>query len=433
MGLVSMAILGFTALALLLGALFGLCRGCNRSLLRLILVIISVVVAFLFKDKIIDIIMNIQTGEGTVRQAVNSAVLEAGVDFPESVLNLIFAIIEIIMGIVVFYLVFLVLRIVSWLIIFPICKIFVKKGENKRSLLGALFGLVQGAIIAVMVCAPVSGVLVQVNKLTKIKVEGKPVLEMSADIGLDEYLGSEVFVIYDKAGGWLYDSLTTVTEEDGTVVNFGDTCDVLVSVVNVADTVVALTDSVSVMTSTESGPQDKTNAMKSVADRLVELDASVSSLSDYAKELVNDFISVVADLISQGEGGSSEGGESGEGSGDGSNEMIEHLTEILDNFDVNKLNLSSAGESLRGIATYIEKTNESTFGPQEAFTQEEANTIVNGFAENKFILDLLTLGDTVPQIIGVSSEYAGMFSEAIGNSALSTEDKGVMNQMLGLA
>ena len=422
MGSFSLIIVGITAVALIIGALLGLLRGLNRSILRLVLVILSLVLAFALRDSIMNVAMNMETGEGTVREMIIASLVEPESEIPEQMVELMFGLIEIIIGVGAFYSIFFMLKFVTWLILFPILKIFVKRGEKKRSLLGAVFGLVQGFVVAVMICSPLSGLMVEVNKLSAITVDGQSTVVVPAEIGITDYSNSATYKFYDGVGGWVFDTLTTVKHEDGTVIKLGDMFDGVVVAFNFADSVASVGESVSVLTDTNSAAQDKTHILKETASSLIALGDNVDSLGENSKEIVNAFVRSLSDMFA--------GSDEGEGAG---TEVNEELIAVFEKFDLDQLDFTAIGESFMSIANYIEKTNPDVFDPQSPFTQEEANAIVNGFAQNKFILDFISkVGDSVPRLIDVEFTQEYMFVEAINNTDLSIQDKDNLRLIVGI-
>lgn len=89
------AVLVFTALPIIVGALLGLKRGLNRSLLRLIIVGASILAAWLLRDTLTDQIMNLQLGGQSVKQSFEAQFAEN----PE-MLKLVLPIVEIIIGVI---------------------------------------------------------------------------------------------------------------------------------------------------------------------------------------------------------------------------------------------------------------------------------------------------------------------------------------------
>ena len=108
MGYITMAITAITLAALVFGFLFGLMRGLNRSILRLVLVVASAVIAIFARGYLVDIVMEVETGNGTIEQMLIASLSE-GNALPASLQSLVLALVEIIAGLFVFYLIFLVL------------------------------------------------------------------------------------------------------------------------------------------------------------------------------------------------------------------------------------------------------------------------------------------------------------------------------------
>ena len=414
MGYLTLGILGFTAIALFFGAIFGAGRGSNRAFLRLILVVASVAVAFFIRETVVEVIMNLETGEGTLYESLTAS-LVADSELPTEIVNLVLALVEIIFGLVAFYVSFFVLRFVSWLIIYPICKIFVKKGNKPHRFFGFIFGLLQGVVIAFIICAPITGMVTQLNKLSNLEIEGQKVIEIPEEIGVEDYVKSMPYEIYTSAGTWFFDALTTTVDEDGNKITINDTVDVVSTFSGIANSMEKVDDSINVMTSETATPQEQVNAMKDFGNTLIEIGNSIDNLTEDAKNTVNNVISSVKDMItSDGE------------------ELPEDVAEMLDNFDIDDLDFKSVGEAMNGIATYIEKTSDE-FDLDEEVTATEVNAIVNGIANNDFIFSLMTSGDEVPTILEIKHDAdKTLFSDAINNTTLSDSDKDNLRSLFGL-
>jgi flagellar biosynthesis/type III secretory pathway M-ring protein FliF/YscJ len=81
---------------------------------------------------VVDTVMGIKVGGKTLKATIAGAFSTGGMEFPESIQNLVFALVEIIIGMVAYFVILIVLRLVSWIILFPLLKIFVKREENKN-------------------------------------------------------------------------------------------------------------------------------------------------------------------------------------------------------------------------------------------------------------------------------------------------------------
>lgn len=187
MNYITLAMTSLTVLPILLSVLLGLLRGSRRSLLRLGLVLVSLVLAFALCGVVARSILDANItkfipGEGmdytTVSEYLQQTLLPG---MPDGVTNIALAIVQSVVKVVVFLLLFLALRFLTWAIVYPICKIFVKPkkvqhsdgsvGVKKRRLIGSVFGLVQGVAVAACVCVVMTGLLVQTNKVVAIANE----------------------------------------------------------------------------------------------------------------------------------------------------------------------------------------------------------------------------------------------------------------------
>ena len=422
MGYITLSVLGFSLLALLFGAFVGMLRGRNRAVLRLALMLICVLLAVFLRETVADVILGLETTENGVTMTLRESILQElikslGDGNMDAFVDFGMALVDILVGLACFYLLFIVLRLITWLIVFPICKIFVKRGEKRRRGLGALAGLLQGALIAFVICAPATGLLISADRLMKVEVDGKPAVEelkIPEELDLEEYLGSLPAGIYDSTGAWFFKLLTTTKDASGNVVSIDDTCTILESMTKLADSLTSVNDRIDDLTAEGATTEDRLSALKDIGSALVEAGNSIDGLSSDAQKLTEELLSTVATTM---------GGENGESSPE--------IEEILSDFSFEELDLVAAGNAMTGIASYIEKTDES-LGSLETVTQKEVDDIVNGIAANGFILDLLTSEGEAPTLIEVDGENADLFENAISDSSLSAEDKDVLRTIFGL-
>jgi hypothetical protein len=373
------------------------------------------VLAVLLRGAFVDSVMNIKVGEETLRQTLVSAFENGETEIPPTIANLIFVLFEILISFVLYFGLFIVLRFLTWAVFFPILKIFVKKGENRRSWLGAIFGAVQGLIVAFAFFAPLTGLLVQVQKLARVEMEGKPLVEIPSELGVEEYANSALGKTYGAMGGWYFEMLASSKGENGQNYSLSDSCDIVVTFMGLADTVTHLSESMDIMGSETASAQQQIDAMYSVGDKLIRIDQSVEALSDDAKALVNDVMKEVKNMIVA----------------DGDSDS-EELDEIFENLQVEDLQLSSAGTAMKGIAVFIDKTSEETLN-NAPVTQGDVNNIVYGLADNFFIVELIAGGEEVEAIIELDEEHETFFDTAINAVELSPEDKETMRKIFGLA
>ena len=410
MGYVTMGILAITAVFMLWGFLLGLLRGFNRSLLRAVLVVASFVGAIVLRPAFTKLVIDV------VFEGANPAEsFGIGDSLPSALTDMISVLLEVIVGFAGYFVIFFALLFVSWLIVFPICKIFVKKGIRRRRFLGGIVGLLQGFVIAFAFCAPLTGLVVEVEKISKIQLDGELIMELPSEIGLEEYLESAPGKFYTSTGSWLFEILSTAETADGKKLSIDDAISIVSAVSDIANAISDLEGSMDIMTNPDATPQERVTAMKDLGNVLVNLDSSVGGLSDDAKTMINDVIVSAVDMFTpEGE------------------EVDSSVKDAIENFDINSIDLASAGQAITGISTYIEKTDE-TFENSEPVTQEEVDMIINGLAGCDVIFSTMTQGEQVDAIIEIEDEsHKAMFENSINNSTLSDADKAKMKDLFGL-
>ena len=403
-------ILLLTAVFLVLGFLFGFLRGFNRSVLRALLVIASLVLAFAFRGVVTNILMGLDIGGQTLKDSLVSAFSDGSL--PASLQNLVMVLAEIMIGIVAFLAVFFVLCFITWLIVFPILKIFVRKGVHKRRILGAVVGVLQGFVMAFAFCAPVTGLVVQVDKISQLELEGKPVIEIPAEIGIPEYIESAPGKFYNSIGGWFFDMLSSGQTEDGKNLSVEDAVSIVVTVGDIANSVTEVENSMNVMTQEGATPQQRVDAMDSLGDSLIAIGESINDLSDDAKEIVNDVVSSIKDMA---------GGD-----------LDPAIEEALNDFDIEQIDIAAAGEAMKGISSYIKKTSDE-FEDQGEVVQADVDKIIGGLADNPLILSMVTQGEEVPTMIEIEDEdHKQLFTNAINGTTLDADDKDALKKLFGI-
>lgn len=192
----SLIFLGVTAFIILVSIIMGMVRGTGRSLVRLALVVFSAVAALLIFRKITDILlpylMNINIQGQTVEALLTD--MFADMDFAKEKVD---QLISIIIGVIVYLIVFGLLQFLTWLIIFPIIKIFVKKSKKVRkasTLVGGAIGIAQAAVIIFAFVMPLMGFVGSLGNAMAIEmpeqVSGE---ETTASVG-----PSEKYAISDR-------------------------------------------------------------------------------------------------------------------------------------------------------------------------------------------------------------------------------------------
>lgn len=414
----SLVMTELTIIALVGGIVFGLIRGRNRSILRLIMIIGCIVAAYLLRGAVMNAIMGVETPEGNLKEVLLATFNQGEVSLPQSIQNIIFALLEMIIGIVSYFVLFFMLRALSEIILFPILKIFIKKGAKKGVGVGAIVGLVQGVIIAFAVLTPLNGLLLTFNEISKIEIDGHHLVEVPSELGIDTYSASAVGKVYGTIGDWYFDSMTNVKMEDGKEMNLEDACSMVTTVTGIASSVTGITESVEVLSKEDAQPEEKIDAVQEVGDKLIELGDKIDNLSDNTKEVINGIIEDVKEMIVTESEGNSEG-----------------VDELFENLDLESLNLKAVGQGLKGIATYIEKTEMATEETEDV-KQEDVNNIIQGLAGSQPILDLITSGgeENTPTFIEVPDEHEELFETAINGleGTITPEQQQVLRDLFGI-
>ena len=398
MGIMTIFFVAILAFYIITDTLLGLIRGRNRSLLRLGLVAFSAVISLLLHKSITNLIMDVNFGEGSINQLIYETLANSDTPLPDSIANFAFALVEIVLGVFVFVLLFLAVKFITWLVAFPIIKIFVRSEEKKNRGLGALIGAAQGLLTAIIVCGCLSGVVVEANKVTDIKIDGEQMIVLPDELGIQKYASSPLAKGFDMAGGWVFDIVSTTTDDSGRKVSISSIC-------NTASTLLSVTEEItSAYSSLDSAGGTTTDSIKNVADAFINVGTAIENLDDDSKVLVNDLISDVKEIAANALG-----------------ELPPELETVIDNIDVEEIKIKSAGEALGSIAKYVEEGE---------VTQDDINNIVNGIADNMFVLEMLGVEDA--SLIEVDGPDADKFITAIENADLTQEDMLKLYSLFGL-
>lgn len=383
------AILGFSALCVVGGFLFGLIRGFNRSLLRLILVAVSVAAAWFLRGVIVNLILKINIQGKTIEQLLTDTLVNGEAAIPESLTNLVLVLVQIIASVLCFVIAFFLIRFLTWSIIYPFLKLIVRKGAKKRALLGGVVGLLQGVLVAFVFCVPITGIAGQVNTMvttmSEVKIDGTSLVpaEMSSQlesVGLDEYEDSALGKFYIKTGGGIYNKLTSAKDRNGNNVSLDAAIKALSASAKVAN---SITEAANVDFSGGITAENKdalVNALRTIDD------VQNNELKDEdARRIVNELINGVVEAA----GGSSEGGEN-------------NFT-LPEDFDIGKLEAGAAADAVEAIYSYTERAgSEDATEEDKKLTSDEAKTIVKGIADNQEFITSITGSDT--NLIGDISE-----------------------------
>ena len=392
------SIIFVSVLCILIDTLLGVIRGRNRSFLRLGLVVASALVSLLIYRPITNAIMNVQFDGYSISTTVIEALTNSATSIPETILNLIIALAQIIIGVIVFIGVFSLIKFLTWLVVFPICKIFVRPEEKKNRGLGALIGAVQGLFVAVVICGCLSGFIVEGTRIAQMEVGGEKFVELPEKAGVEGYATSPVAKFFDVTGGWVFDIVSTTTDASGMKVSISSISDAAAAIVNVS------TEIADAFTTLENTDTSSPESMKEIGNAFITVGTAIEELDDESKQLVTELIDGAKDMVV------SEFGE-----------LPPEFEAVFDSIDVEEIKIKSAGEALNALAKYAE---------DGTVTQDDIDDIVSGIADNMFIIDMFaTSGET---LLEVSDADVQMFETAIANANLTQEDITTLKTLFGL-
>ncbi len=345
MDTISLAILGITAWFLFFGLVWGFKRGVLRSVLRLLTLGAAFAAAWYGKDTYVAAVMDAEVDGVGVRALLQELTAEA-----PALSGVIESLAELILGVVLFILVFLVFKFVT-VIIFGVLKIFVPK---KKRLLGMIVGLIQGALIAFCVCAPLNGLLVDVAKLSDLDMGDMMDTSAVQEIGAEAkvYTEGPVSALYTAVGDEFYKALTAKVNEKGETLYFSDYVDAAVSSAK-------LTDVFSSVTKLDMSAGLTADNRDAIQQMFKDLDAITAEMGENAAEVVNEIVSAVV----------SDFGE----------ELPESVKGVLEDFDMTEVSFAKEGEIVMDLYDFLE--NEES--------EITVTDVVNSLAESDVILPVV--------------------------------------------
>ena len=400
MAMIATSLLAGTIFIVLWGAFLGMIRGRNRSILRLILVVISLALALFLRSSLVGAFTTMEIEPGLTLEAMLIEEFTAGQSMSAEMAEVIAIIVEILVSLVAFIAMFALLSFVTWLIIFPICKIFVKKEKNKEGKkkakkgVGALIGLAQGILIAFVSFVPVSGMMSGIANLVTVMGENMATsgYETTIDSGITSFaeesgegmesgsgangempmIGEPTGMVkfYNDVGGWFFDMIASVDKVDEITgktvkIKFGDATDVF----GVVATFAVEYDSIK-----DASKNLSVNNLDSLLKFSQAFDAigeQVSGLQDGGRYLLDKMlVAIKEEVIAEIE--------------ECADENVAYINagiEWAQLITAENLRLDDAGELFEIIAGVVQG---------DVLNEADAEKIVTTLAENPFILKLIS-------------------------------------------
>ena len=398
------AMISLTVAPIIFGTLLGLMRGSRRAFLRLILILLSVVLAFALYGTVANKLMETEisfNGESAKADELLKSLLMSNMSesLAEALADYALPIAQSLLQIVVFLLLFGAFWFLTWLIVFPLCKLFVKKGKKPHRLLGGIFGIVQGAVVALVVCVVFSGLIINTgnivaaaNDLQNISgseqtqdpeqiseyemedpdaenpeqdtdpdsgneneqppegeqpAEGS-LFEMLGQFGemIDDYADSKLGKFYTKIGSKAFDKISEVKTEEGKITLAGQV-DAIRGLSKMAKELAKLQD----IDFADLFKEGNIDNLKSIFDALGDI---TDELSDEAKKTIGNLVTAMGD----------------------------ELGVNLSGLDFTEIDFHKEGQIFSDLASYRDKDIEE-------ITEQDVNNIIDNLVDSDIILDVL--------------------------------------------
>lgn len=369
-------ILIVTITTVAVGLLLGLLRGSRRAVLRLLLVLLCVVGAYFLKDVVTGLLMKTDIQGQTVEQMIIGMLPAQMQGMGDAIMPLV----TVIISVVSFLLCFGLLLFVTWAILFPILKIFVKKGKKKHALVGGIVGAVQGVAVAFVMCVILNGLFVNVGNVMAAMEQEQPETNASifltaeadgnasgdgqqsaADISqlitsINEYKQSGISKMYSKFGDKAFDLVASVkmTNEDGETEKI-----TLKGQMDAVSGLLKLAKNAEKFSNINFG----TNGIVGCADDIKEvfdmLDDINKNLNDESRKTLNRVVESVAESM-----------------------LPPDLPIDVTVIDFTTVDFAVEGQIITDLSVYASKT--------DAITEQDAENIVKKVTESNLIIPLLT-------------------------------------------
>lgn len=399
----SLIMLALTLILVLGGLIAGRSRGRNHSIIRFIIVLACLIFSLFACEPVKNYLMDIEFNGVQLRNVFQFFFNEGTLSVPDSIANVLVILLEILVKIICYFICFLLSMILSWLLVFPILKAIVKKEKKKDKTTGTILGLFQGVIVLLAVIIPVNGLIVEVNKISTIELNGAKVIEIPEEYGLEEISNSDICKFTQKIGGWYFDIIATSSDT-----KLSDICDTVVGVAGLADSFTQIGDSFNKLTDENATTAEKAGALKNAGEAIIQKAKDLENMGEGSKEIINEVISDVKGLVSDTIGG-----------------LDEEQEEFFDNLDLENMDLGSMGQTLVGIGSIVEKSED----PEATIEKEDFENVVAGFAENPNFIDMIPESES--SLVEVNSEEElAMYQEVINSKDNLTEEQ--KNKLLSL-
>ncbi len=389
---------------IVLGGLLGGVRGVKRSAVLLGLIVVTFIIAWFLCPVFAKLITNAKVGEEPLIEYLRLSLTAQ--ELPVSLISLIINTIVIMAEVIMFIASFLGILFFMWILPFNLIKLCFKKDKKKKNgkrkrekgdiAWGIVLGVLGGIIVAYTTFVPVTGLAHEIGKVSKIKMEGEPVVKLEKEYDVGKYIESPFGKVYDTTGAWLFKHIaTTVDDDTGEKVNLSDNIDVVVVASEILDEAVKITN-----TDFSEGLNEEN--VSTLVESLTKMEESKESLSEEATEIFNE---ILVDLSSS---------------------LGEDLPiSIPEDFDFSKVNFKEAADAIEVVYDYSQSE-------EPELTEEQVDTIVTAFADNMVIIEALG----TEQLVELDDTSKGLveekLNEVIAKETLTQEQIDLIKGLLGI-
>lgn len=405
---IEIGILALSGVCLLFGLILGAIRGGKRSIGRIVVVALCVVAALLLRETVTNALLQMKVGSQTLQESIISALPQELASLGDVVIMFV----KLIASVAVFVLLFVALQFVSAIIITPIVNAILGKSRNKSTLLGMLFGLVQGVAVALVLCIPLNGLLVEVNNVAQLDVvqqamNGSSTAYASADAAgsgegsnadqefqkyltmLDEYAKSGVSKLYTSLGGSVFDAVSTIKDDGKTYTLSGQ-----IKAIEGAAKMKQAMDKLSNIGSADFDASNIADVKQALSD--------LNNLPDEAKETIGEVVSRLVE------------------------ELAPDLPVDISTIDFTEVDFEKEGEVVEKVYNFAEKVTDA----EQTITEEDIKDIVKTVADSDIVLPLLETADTTIELNETDKEMA---KNAIDELEIEDAQKDTLRKLLGIA
>ena len=314
---------------------------------------------------------NIKVQGMTIIELVMSKIPSDYQDLAGDIEPLVFCLVQVILFIIAFLVVKLVSNVLSGLV----NVIFFR--EKKAKLLGGIVGLVQGALVAVCICVPLTGLVSTLSQIQDLELNGNKLVPIPESVDLKESTTTGIGSYYLQYGDKLFTMISTYETEEGKFTLNGQV-EALAGVVKLADKLSSFSkmDFSSGLNSTNSDDIKKVFS---------DIGAVMEDMSEEAIDTIKDLLADVTKTV----------------------DLPVDITKI----ELENVNWEKEGEIVADLLEFQDK---------DTFTEEDINTLIKDVADSTLILSCL---DAVDVKVDITSEQKETVLNALDDVDEATKDK----------